>query len=46
MRSIYEALFTDLLNSMNRWCASYLYFNNSWSTIENIIAGRPWLILN
>ncbi len=29
-----------------RRCTSYIYFNNSWSTNENMIAGRPWLILN
>ncbi len=27
------------------WWTSYLYFNNSWSTNENMIAGRSWLIL-
>ena len=32
--------------NQGRRCTSYLYFNNSWSTIENMIAGRPWLILN
>ncbi len=31
---------------MHRWCTSYFYFNNSWSTNGNMIAGRPWLILN
>ena len=30
----------------NHYSTSYLYFNNSWSTNENMITGRPWLILN